>query len=152
MNNTLSIGFTGTRQNISIKTRLKLREVINTILFDPANNKYSIFNFNHGGCIGADQIFHDIIISNKLRFGSNLYLAVYPGHPNHNKLDLTNRGDLEGADYIHYPLPYLERNRIIVDKSDIIIAIPPKHKHGGTRYTINYAKRQNKPILEISLL
>ena len=39
----------------------------------------------------------------------------------------------------------------MVDKSDLVIAIFNGNERGGTLYTINYAKKQNKRIEIIDL-
>ena len=43
------------------------------------------------------------------------------------------------------------RNRYMVDCADIILAIWNGSRHGGTWYTIQYAKAKNKPIRYIML-
>lgn len=45
----------------------------------------------------------------------------------------------------------LKRNRYMVDKSELIIAVFNGIKKGGTWYTINYAKKENKVIVLIEL-
>ena len=40
----------------------------------------------------------------------------------------------------------LKRNRYMVDKSDLVIAVFNGIKSGGTWYTINYAQKKNKTI------
>ena len=45
----------------------------------------------------------------------------------------------------------LKRNRYMVDKSEIVIAVFNGIQKGGTWYTINYAKKQNKVIELIDL-
>ena len=44
-----------------------------------------------------------------------------------------------------------KRNRYMVDKSEIVIAVFNGVEKGGTWYTINYAKKENKVILLIDL-
>lgn len=41
-----------------------------------------------------------------------------------------------------------ERDRYMVDNSDLIVSFLRKEK-GGTFYTVNYARRQNKKIIEL---
>ena len=41
---------------------------------------------------------------------------------------------------------YLSRNRIIVNISDLVIAFNKKER-SGTGYTINYARKQGKPVI-----
>lgn len=44
-----------------------------------------------------------------------------------------------------------KRNRYMVDKSELVIAVFNGEQRGGTFYTINYAKNENKPIELIDL-
>jgi len=46
---------------------------------------------------------------------------------------------------------YLERNRFLVDQSDVLLAVYDEgaKKRSGTGYTVNYAKKGGKPILLI---
>ncbi len=45
----------------------------------------------------------------------------------------------------------LKRNRYIVDKSELVIAVFNGIQKGGTWYTINYAHKENKHIEIIEL-
>ena len=51
---------------------------------------------------------------------------------------------------MHEPRQYHERNRNIVDATDILVATPKENKgdiyRGGTWYTINYAVSKGKPV------
>lgn len=44
------------------------------------------------------------------------------------------------------PERYFNRNRLIVDYSDIIIAFDKKKEHSGTKYTIEYARTKGKCV------
>lgn len=46
-------------------------------------------------------------------------------------------------------LSYLERDKYMVDKSDICIAYCIQNK-GGTAYTVRYAERRNKPVINLA--
>lgn len=45
----------------------------------------------------------------------------------------------------------LKRNRYMVDKSELVIAVFNGIEKGGTWYTISYAKKENKVILLLNL-
>ncbi len=49
--------------------------------------------------------------------------------------------------YLAVKLAPLKRNEMIVDKSDIIVALYDGRTKGGTYYTIKYARKINKPII-----
>lgn len=99
------IGFTGTRRGMSEVQKEQVRDFLNT---------HSFTELHHGDCIGSDAEFHDI----GLALVSNLYI-----HPPNSELHL--RAYCNGPNcVIHSPKPHLERNRAIVDASDIIIAAP----------------------------
>lgn len=51
--------------------------------------------------------------------------------------------------YRKYPPKFapIARNRVIVDRSDIIVALWDGRKTGGTYSTIQYAKKHSKPVI-----
>lgn len=54
------------------------------------------------------------------------------------------------ADEIHLPAAPLDRNRLIVDSVDLMVAFPGKmkeQKRSGTWYTIRYARKQGVPLM-----
>lgn len=66
---------------------------------------------------------------------------------------------LSKADTVHYIVPpghvfpgkyiFLLRNKKMVDQADTVIALWTGKETGGTYQTINYAKREHKPIINI---
>lgn len=53
---------------------------------------------------------------------------------------------------IYYKRVFLDRDEQMVNECDFVIAFwNPDIKNGGTFYTINYAKKQNKPIINLFL-
>ena len=97
-------------------------------------------DLHHGDAIGADdqadQIARDLGIRRHL----------------HIPLNGSRRARCiarEGFDVVYAPLPYLERNKAIVDASEALIAAP-KEMHetlrSGTWATVRYARRQGKPV------
>ena len=56
------------------------------------------------------------------------------------------------ADMTAEPLPYLERNHVIVNRSDIMVATPGQMEEqlrSGTWATIRYTRKQLKPLVII---
>lgn len=98
--------------------------------------------FIHGGCVGADEEFHKAVMQFK---SPNDKVEVYPGYSMKDVSDMRFRGDFTGADVVHDEDPFLERNRLMVRRADIIIVAPRKGGR-GTRYTITYTKRLSKAL------
>lgn len=127
-------GFTGTRTGLNINQKTT---IIN-LLTDELNKGFNI-EVHHGDCVGADKDFHDIC--EKL----NIKIVIHP--PNDDKL----RAFCQSLK-IKSPKPYLNRNRDIVDESNILIGCPLSNVeiiHSGTWYTIRYARKVNKETLII---
>ena len=133
----MHIGFTGTRQG----TSLQQRDGIRWALFALSDT----FTFHHGVCVGADAEAHMLVKTWRPR--AKLYGHPGPEGPYRAK-------GLE-FDMLYADKAYLERNRDIVDHSNLVIATPkeysePKSKRGGgTWYTIRYARKQGKPLTVI---
>jgi len=125
----MKIGFTGTRDKINKIQKKNLYD----ILFSIKNNVESA---HHGDCIGADTEFHNVCSE----LGINI--VIHP--PVKKELRAFNK-----SNDIRIEKSYFERNRDIVNETDILIAIPKTdfETQGGTWYTINYAKKLNKKIV-----
>ena len=127
-----SIGFSGTRDNINEKQKNALRNVL---------NYYNATEFHHGDCVGADSEFHDIVAQ---LLGAKIII-----HPPINNVLRA----FKNSDNIMIEKDYLQRNRDIVDVSDLIIAIPKElreQKKSGTWATIRYARKIKVPVIMIA--
>lgn len=97
---------------------------------------------HHGCCVGADEQIHNLAWSWDCRI---------VGHPPTDpRLMFDYSHAEEEFDEIRQPLPYLARNREIVDSSTYLMVFPNtfaaeflKPGPGGTRYTFNYATGQH---------
>lgn len=124
------VGFTGTRLGAAPKQWKEFDGIFAALLAK------GVHSFVHGFCIGADTI-----ASQKAR-AAGLHIIGRPGP----------YGELTGAaeyDELMPPEPHLKRNRKIVDQSDIMLAMPAggtERMAGGTWYTIEYARKRNKPL------
>lgn len=99
-----------------------------------------IQEFHHGDCIGSDKQAHDMVKSL-----GDISIHVHP------PLNPEKRAFCNGGT-IHKPKQYLERNKDIVDSSDILIATPMSFKEeirSGTWNTVRYARRKFKPVFVI---
>lgn len=134
----MKIGFTGTRKGMNSKQKAALAYHLGG-KYNPNGNVHF-----HGGCIGADKQFHDF--SKQL---INTRVEVLPGHFQNNPDNTQFKANCEDADFIHESQSHFKRNRQIVDTCDLLIAAPLTNIEttGGTWYTINYAKKQNKELI-----
>lgn len=131
------LGFTGTRKGMSKCQQAIIIDIL---------REEGITEFHHGDCVGADKQFHDIVVKhNRFPYNDVSYLHVHPPD-----VDTYRAFCKEGT--IHSPKPYLERNKDIVDSSDLIIACPHvsdeiNKQRSGTWSTIRYAKSKEKDII-----
>jgi hypothetical protein len=119
-------GFTGTRHGMTPAQITEVGELLRKLTPECAR---------HGDCGGADAQFHDLCIA---RF---IPVVLHPPH------DPRHRAFCAGAIQTKTPLGYLERDRRIVDGSDVLIATPrediepPPRRGQGTWYTVRYSRR-----------
>lgn len=129
----MKVGFTGTQKGMSQNQKeqfvLKLMEM-------------TITEFHHGDCVGADGEAHDIV----REFFPDVRIV---GHlPQSN-----GKRAFKKCDEYRDPLPYLVRDRKIVDETDFLIGSPKSDDEilrSGTWATIRYSRKIDKPrrILE----
>jgi hypothetical protein len=128
MEDTLVIGFTGTRQGMTWEQRLAVEHLLNKL--QPAQVR-------HGDCVGADEQFHEI--------SRQLELPVFIHPPNNNK----ERAYCMGAVAIAPPAPYHVRNKDMVASSDALVATPledSEQDRGGTWMTVRFARAKGIPL------
>lgn len=128
------VGFTGTQYGM---TEYQARQFI-TIL-----QKFSIDEFHHGMCIGADEVAERLVRTNFP------HIPVH-GHP--PKITAKKSRTSE-PNYIYAPKDYLDRNHDIVDACHLLIATPftlNEELRSGTWATIRYAWKKNVPVNIIS--
>ena len=125
-----------------------------------AITEYGITNFISGMAIGADLDFAETVLKLRNEYHITLECAI----PCLNQTLKWNSTDklryesiLKHADKIsliserYTPECMLKRNRYMVDKSEFVIAVFNGIEKGGTWYTINYAKKENKIIELVDL-
>lgn len=123
------VGFTGTQHGMTTEQRTVLRAMLGT--FVDAQSE-----FHHGDCIGADAEAHDIAIE------LNYYVVVHPPI-------IKGKRAWKIAPKVNLPLGYLERNRIIVRSTDVLLAAPrelEEQLRSGTWSTVRFARRLKRPI------
>ena len=121
-----SIGFTGTRDGMTINQRTVFSNLIEEL---------QPIRFRHGDCIGADAEAHYIISK------TECYIHIHPP-------EICKFRAFCQKGVVHDEKEYIERNHDIVDASNTLIACPkemtePKQKKGGDTWaTIRYARKQ----------
>lgn len=138
-----------------------LKQIKQKILL--AINEYGVTHFISGMAIGVDMDFAEIVLN--LRDTEHYPILLECAIPCPDQTLKWNEKDkarydciLKCADEVNYISEQysadcmLKRNRYMVDKSDIVIAVFNGIKKGGTWYTIEYAEKQNKKIEFINLL
>lgn len=128
------LGFTGTQVGWSDAQITEVGNYIRALL----SGKPIVGH--HGDCVGSDEMFHDLLGMLKQR------LIIHPP-------TIPSKRAFCDVKYPHEcfvmpELPYLDRNRQIVDETDRLLATPkgPEELRSGTWATIRYAKKLSRPI------
>lgn len=130
------VGFTGTRRPLTPTQVETLADLFIELRFT---------TLHHGDCVGADEIAH--------RLAEELLHARVEVHP---PVDNRHRARcLPRWGVVHEPLPYLDRDDVIVDVSPVLVAAPKEftelpvggpRRGSGTWYTIRRARRLLRPL------
>jgi hypothetical protein len=129
----MKIGMTGTRFGLT-EQQLKT--------FDSTFTLLEMEEFHHGDCVGADAEIANRIREIVREKGLSLTIISYP-------CTITKARAYTEADEIRLPTDPLDRNRLIVDSVDMMVAFPGKMKEqqrSGTWFTIRYARKQGVPL------
>jgi hypothetical protein len=139
------IGFTGTRNGMSVAQKMLLGVILVDVLADSIKKGVDDNWFHHGDCVGADdeacemardmgfKIYRHPPIDRKYQRN---YIKTNQ-HPNHGNFDATDPA-----------YSYQGRNHRIVIKSSMLIGAPLTDiETGGTWQCLNLARRILKPII-----
>jgi len=129
---TVKIGVSGSRKGTTAAQKARFVEILPPELGE----------LHHGDCIGSDEELHAIV---RVQRPDTRIVAHPPDNP-------SRRAFVVDADEYREPLPYLDRNRHIVDDSDRLIATPDgfvEEVRSGTWYTVRYARSQGKQVTVI---
>ena len=124
----MKIGVTGTREGM---TKLQKRLVTEYLIEIDGDEHH------HGDCIGVDR--EVAVIARSLGYR----IIAHP--PNKKALQA-----FYPSDETRPERPYLVRNKIIVDETNILLVVPLQDRHqpkGGTWYTHDYARQKGKPLI-----
>jgi hypothetical protein len=130
----MKIGFTGTRTGMTEVQKRRLAEMFRTL---------RPLELHHGDCVGADDEAANI---------SQTACELPPDIHCHPPINESNRAFNRWSKVTHERKTYLERNRRIIDRTDVLIAAAvskPLPETGGTRYTVDYAQKRGRPVCVI---
>lgn len=144
----MNIGFTGTRNGMTKDQLERFGILIHESLGDYAKDGLTLY---HGMCKGADEQAHyNFMLC--LNWGAIGFPSNIPDtQMNRYSIDLSWMGpnSWDGFIKIHTPQDPLERNKLIVEHCDVLIAAPKsrqEERRSGTWATIRYARKLKKPI------
>lgn len=127
------VGVTGTREGLtSHQYRAGCR-----LLSDIASMSEICPELHFGDCVGADSELYSI--AHSMRYWTVAHPPEVSGYRAHCP-----------ADQVLLPKSYLERDRDIVDDTDVLLVFPKgfiESKFGGTWYTVRYARRVGRSVL-----
>lgn len=127
----MNLGFTGSKQGMTPRQYLQVSELLTTI--DP-------HRAHHGDCFGSDAQFHGLCRER------GIYIVGHPGMDQYGETPYRAYCDV---DEIEATLPYLERNRIIIDRCGTIIAAPKSFEEeirSGTWFTVRKARKRKRTV------
>lgn len=130
---TIDVGFTGTRRGVMTHQDRALRGILRSLGGV----------LGHGCCVGADREAHAIWR------GLGRLCEYHPGDINQENWAIHNFGI---GEEIHTRLPYLQRNKVIVDRCGVLVAAPGEAQEqlrSGTWSTIRYARRVGRPVIMV---
>lgn len=132
----MKVGFTGSREGMTEAQLRAFRKGAAELFTDPSNA------FHHGCCVGADEQAAVAVRAHHTPAVSII------GHPPSHYAQLSETACAVN-DENHDPRPYLDRNRDIVDASDVLMACPkgPEEQRSGTWATVRYGRRKGKRIV-----
>lgn len=126
------VGFTGTRQGMSLDQRKVLKEVL---------LGWIVSEFHHGDCTGSDEQAHEVM--RQLSFETKIIV--------HPPLSPKHRAWKQG-DIVLPEKAYLDRNKDIVNASQALIGCPKtigEELRSGTWSTIRYGRQMHKKVVII---
>lgn len=127
------LGVTGTRDGLTVEQFQAMTAWMRSHPFT---------GIHHGCCIGADAEAFEAASS--IRPG-----AQTVAHPPTSRR-LVSENTEAFSDVRCAPLPYLERNRAIVDACDTLLVLPRgdcEEQRSGTWSTCRYARKVGKPVV-----
>lgn len=144
--NPTHVGFTGSSRLIRNQTDrlIELRGLITGLC------AVGPTMFHHGDCVGMDALLHEAVTKHRDSLDrEDILIRVHP--PMNPKFRAYCFASTPGREYTEAePRKYIERNHVIVDAANLLIAMPRdvevEERRSGTWATIRYARKQGKPV------
>jgi len=131
-------------------TKDELTKAVQTAIADGYNH------FISGFAAGVDLMFAEIVVSLRNRHAITLEAAIpYPGRM--NTPDKIFQRLIRECDFVKVHSDvyskgcFMVRNRYMVDKSSLVIAVYDGRQKGGTAATVRYAVKQGRTIEQIPI-
>lgn len=138
----IKVGFTGSQHGMNQTQAEIVYDLLQAWRYAETLSNLSVINeFHHGDCIRADNYAHQI--AQHLGYETHI----------HPPIDERKRAFSCDGDKHYIAQDYLDRNHIIVEMTDRLIATPKEMEEqvrGGTWSTYRYAKKCGKKIWLIS--
>lgn len=134
------LGFTGAQQGMTTFQKEKVRKYLKNVILCSAAMESAPPVALHGDCIGADEDFNEIC--------AELDIPRYC-----RPCTITYKRAFTDAFQVAEPIAPLDRNRIIAEKCDLLIACPKEEREqlrSGTWTTVRATRRLNKTVLLIT--
>lgn len=136
----MRVSCTASREGMTVTQWLSIRNWLwNT------NSRVGIESFHHGCCIRGDAEFVLAVLELGIGDCTVPKIIAYPS----NIPSMVDEDAKAASDVVYDPLPPLERNPIIVDNGDVLLAAPagPEELRSGTWSTIRDCRRKKKWIV-----
>lgn len=130
------VGFTGTQRGMTGRQKLVIGEMLSDTRGVIAR---------HGDCVGADDEF-DYLCAQR-----GVQVAIHPCDIRSKRAYCADKRSRDRhVHYVEKPLPPLERNQVIVDRSEILVAAPAgfeEELRSGTWSTVRRARKRGIPVI-----
>ena len=121
--------------------------------------KNGITNFMSGMAIGFDLLAAGVVLSLKREYPDITLTAVVPFKEQASRFNdddkciynkyLSQSDKIVIISDVYYARCYLDRDRYMVEHSSMLIACYDGRKKGGTFWTVNYARRTGRKVIDI---
>ncbi len=125
----MRVGFTGTQGGMNSVQAKNVNFILNLVRDN--------LEFFHGDCVGADNQAYNFATA------LSAYTTARP-------CTILSKRAFTQSCRVHEPVAPLERNHIIVDEAELMIATPKENEEvlrSGTWATIRYAKKTKTPLI-----